>query len=1294
MAQYIASNHMDMCRFSRFHDPEYRKVVAALDYIQRHITKTSAGLAPPGMTQVLGEDQRQNYLDALWFHAIDARYSTIKAAHASTCRWLLQRPEYQDWFDVRKSPDHHGLLWIKGKPGSGKSTLLKFVVANVRKLRKQAVVISFFFNARGETLERSTIGMYRSLLFQLFRALPDLQVVLDGSRSIGQCDEDTLAWEKSDLQSTFMAAIQELEKRQLICFIDALDECEEDQFRDLFEAIKEEILSRASGIFLWVALVVQILNKEYDHGRVHALRRRLRELPDGLDKLFEDILTRDQENKEELILCLQWILYATRPLKREELYYAILSGTDNEALATSNTETYTAQDMERFILSCSKGLAETTKSKAATVQFIHESVRDFLLGKNGFNMLKFELGSGQSHERLKQCCCVYIKVDISDYLSPETELPVAKSTEAKDLRVLVSRKFPFLDYVVRNVFFHADSANSQGISQKAFVERFALSDWILFNNLFEKHQVRRYTSETSLTYILAKQNLCSLTWTQLMGGLCADAAARCFKTSSYTAPLYVALAETGASEDMIRHFLLPVTQTTNNDGRIDDGQSNFSFDYQQTAIETIISNKPKLNIRKRQSLIGWAASNGHEAVVRLLLENANVDPDSKDIDSRTPLSWAAENGYEAVVRLLLENANVDSDSKDNDDRTPLSWAASNGHEAVVSLLLTHGKVYLNSRDSRGRTPLLQAAFKGKEAVVRLLLGNENVDSDLKDNDDRTPLSWAAENRHEAVVRLLLGNENVDCNKRDIYGNTPLSAAAFRGDEAVVRLLLGNENVDCNSKDIYGHTPLSLAAFRGDEAVVRLLLGNENIDCNSKDIYGHTPLSLAASNGQETVVRLRLSYGIVDFNSKDKYGYTPLSNAVLEGYEVVVNLLLEKESIELNSVDEKGRTPLSWAAYMGHEAIVKLLLRKYSNNLNFKDKTGQSPLSLAVSRGQKDVIKLLLAYHDIDLNSKDDTGRTPLSIAASIGEEAAVNLLLAENVDPNSRDNSGRTPLSLAALHGQEAIVRLLLVNSSIEINPKDSDGQTPLSLAALKGKENLVKLLLTNDSVAVSSKDVKGLTALHLAIQGMELFMTKMPDPDYIALRSGSSGVWSDYQQILIHREENNRCRLLEAHHIPHLEVVEDRLANPKIDLNPRDRSGQTPLSIAASNGQEAVIRKLLARRDIELNPKDHNGRTPLSLAVLNEHQAVVELLLTYDGIDLNSMDDDDKIQTLEQITGVLSIHSDNLRKFQAEIKFKRLVRRTRQQDLAPLYTDDVLGNEYERGSDLLRASEVRETLS
>jgi len=75
-------------------------------------------------------------------------------------------------------------------------------------------------------------------------------------------------------------------------------------------------------------------------------------------------------------------------------------------------------------------------------------------------------------------------------------------------------------------------------------------------------------------------------------------------------------------------------------------------------------------------------------VVKLLLEMGNADVDSNDTHyGQTPLSRAAENGHEAVVKLLLETSKANINSKDKDGRTLLSWAAENEHEAVVKLLL-------------------------------------------------------------------------------------------------------------------------------------------------------------------------------------------------------------------------------------------------------------------------------------------------------------------------------------------------------------------------------------------------------------------------------------------------------------------------------------------------------------------------------------------------------------------------------------------------------------------------------
>jgi hypothetical protein len=181
-----------------------------------------------------------------------------------------------------------------------------------------------------------------------------------------------------------------------------------------------------------------------------------------------------------------------------------------------------------------------------------------------------------------------------------------------------------------------------------------------------------------------------------------------------------------------------------------------------------------------------------------------------------------------VEEFLHEQNSTGLDLKDKIEskdmtygRTPLSWAASNGHEAVVKLLLASKADVDFQVGAYGQTPISWAARKGHEAVVKLLLASK-ADVDSKDRYGQTPLSWAAENGHEAVVKLLLASKaDVDSKDRN-YGQTPLSWAARNGHEAVVKLLLASK-ADVDSKDgTYGRTPLSWAALNGYEAVVKLL----------------------------------------------------------------------------------------------------------------------------------------------------------------------------------------------------------------------------------------------------------------------------------------------------------------------------------------------------------------------------------------------------------------------------------------------------------------------------------------
>jgi hypothetical protein len=717
-------------------------------------------------------------MDSLSFEKIEARHLNIKSAYGKTCAWLLSHPDYIKWLNPAEFPQHHGLLWIHGKPGAGKSTLMKFIYT--RALGNSNTTISFFFNARGDDLEKSTQGMYRSLLLQLLEKLSDLQEVLDPPSRFGQGHNDDSSWEIDVLQSLFSAAMAKLGRRRVTCFVDALDECSESQVRDMVEyfeqlgqsaldsegklyicfssrhypticvqhgrtltledqpghsqdlekyvrsklqagkgkdveSVRTELLQKAAGVFMWVVLVINILNEEFQRGRIFAVKRRLQETPAELSELFKDILRRDNKNMADLLLSIQWILYAKRPMKPEEFYYAVVAGLDptRENLAEWDSEHITADDMNRFVCSSSKGLAEITKSKARTVQFIHESVRDFLLKDGGIHDLWPNLDANfqsLSHNQLKQCCYTYLQTDTSNHIAYDEELPKASSDVAKVLRQQVSGKLPFLEYATQQVLYHANIAAIE-LPQHEFLRSFDLRAWINLDNLFAKFGTRRHTLAASLPYILAEND-----FARLLDGMCWRDAKVHNHGERHGHPLFAALVN--GHREAVRALL----QLQN--GLVDSDRIIAKLPYGKNV-------KP----RKEQTPLSWAAESGHTEIVQLLVEKG-ADIDSKDGSGRTALLWAAEKGHKEIVQILVEKG-ADIDSKNGSGQPVLLWAAGIGHKEIVQLLVEKG-VDIDSRDGFGWTALSLAVNNGYKEIVQLLV-EKAVNIGSKDGSTRTAL---------------------------------------------------------------------------------------------------------------------------------------------------------------------------------------------------------------------------------------------------------------------------------------------------------------------------------------------------------------------------------------------------------------------------------------------------------------------------------------------------------------------------------------------------------------------------
>lgn len=201
----------------------------------------------------------QEFLKSLWFAEMHRRQETVGEAHRKTFQWIFEPENFnrsgRRWDNfVQWLGEGDSIYWISGKAGSGKSTLMNYIRQDHRTagaLRawagtKEALVLEFFFWNAGATLEKSSEGLLRSLLFQILERFPCLTPLRNGSTSSLEHEDNgpedfrpISAWTKSRLQLTLQMAMIRLQKTCRICmFIDGLDESGDETDR-LIEVVQD-----------------------------------------------------------------------------------------------------------------------------------------------------------------------------------------------------------------------------------------------------------------------------------------------------------------------------------------------------------------------------------------------------------------------------------------------------------------------------------------------------------------------------------------------------------------------------------------------------------------------------------------------------------------------------------------------------------------------------------------------------------------------------------------------------------------------------------------------------------------------------------------------------------------------------------------------------------------------------------------------------------------------------------------------------------------------------------------------
>ena len=169
---------------------------------------------------------------------------------------------------------------------------------------------------------------------------------------------------------------------------------------------------------------------------------------------------------------------------------------------------------------------------------------------------------------------------------------------------------------------------------------------------------------------------------------------------------------------------------------IADGKRGENFIYaarsgDAEAIGTLLTDGVPIGFRDKSgwTALRWAASNGHEDVLALLLEHGAAEDELENSDSEkgggTSLHWAAYKGHVRLVyRLLLKG--LSAKALDTESNTPLHLAAASGHLSTVKTLLSQG-VDAGAANAYGNTALAvstspQCKSLLKEAVAAALDG--------------------------------------------------------------------------------------------------------------------------------------------------------------------------------------------------------------------------------------------------------------------------------------------------------------------------------------------------------------------------------------------------------------------------------------------------------------------------------------------------------------------------------------------------------------------------------------------
>ena len=801
-------------------------------------------------------------LHSLAFPTMESRRQGIEEPAKETCNWVFGHPLYQQWNSRTELATTHGLLWIKGKPGSGKSTLMKRIVEIAEQgLSEFGTCISFFFSARGDGLERSMEGLYRSLTHQLVwkrRTLLTELALLANEKEV-RYGRGNWKWHVKELMDFFHTSIAKAGYGPLTVFVDALDECKDDDVQQVVTAfhrsavasitngailnicwssrhyphirvekslvvcmedqnaediityvgnelgkissidwvLAREIIGKANGVFLWVRLVFRRILDAIDQGYPRGeVKHILEDLPSELDDIFRLILDslnpRHQRRRATLF---QFVMVARRPMTVEEMQCALAFSTvppPRSVQSWISSDSYLDPHVAfpNLVREISGGLLEIQRIEKKDedsnigeyrIQFIHQSVRDFLQSSSSHNAFGVVCNNQifqQGHQSLRNACLAYLssrevvesrlKLAREVFSSPDMpyEFRMMTNTQAK------AAQLEFMNYAVENWPIHARQAEYEGQSQADLIEKLAepqfrdeLNCW--FNSTrtllwlddtitLDDMTVHTFGTKELLLFFSCAEGLTSCIRPLLQAGMNSF-----FRIQHRLIAWYAAAFSWGTMPFEKSDAFLELIEN------IPSGISSYPFAQDPLFHEILWCCNPE--------------------IIKVLLEKG-FRADSRDVNGRTPTQMIVsckllrrfEDGdVEEKISMikLLASSGADANIRNESGYSPLLLAMRyDPRPEIISTLIELGS-NINASDSRGHTALHLVVEQtlGLKVPLETGLSNSYIFDD-KHYFRRNPSYRRAYTLRRASAMEVILNAGADPNTQDQQGDTPLHLA--------------------------------------------------------------------------------------------------------------------------------------------------------------------------------------------------------------------------------------------------------------------------------------------------------------------------------------------------------------------------------------------------------------------------------------------------------------------------------------------------------------------------------------